>query len=177
VKWFVLAGVSAALALAAACGGDDDETTPTDTPGALTPVGTKDATPTRSSITGPGSGAPAPADPTLDEELTEITFGSLMEAIPPGTVIQLDPLGIAGVATGRTPPCDNFAFDFTWQVQNPYPPDGVDLVWQFIRDGDAIEVAAGPSGEQAIGCGLLEAENRGAKLITVAIRYRVGAIE
>jgi len=177
VKWLAVAGVAAALALAVACGGDDDGATPTDTPGGLTPVGTKDATPTPSSITGPDLGAPAPADPTLDEELTEITSGSLLEGIPPGIVIQLDPLGITGVETERTPPCDNFAFDFTWQVQTPYPPDGVDLVWRFIRDGEAIEVATGPAGEQAIGCGLLEAENRGAELITVAIRYRIGAIE
>ncbi len=175
MKWFVLAGVSAALALAAACGSDDDGTTPTDTPGGLTPVGTKDATPTPSSID--DSGPPAPADPTLDEELTEITYGSLLEAIQPGTVIQLDPLGIAGVDTGHVPPCDNFAFDFTWQVQNPYPPDGVNLVWQFIRDGDVIEVAASPAGEQTIGCGLLEAENRGSMAVSVAIRYRIGVIE
>ena len=176
MKWIVLAGVSVALALAVACGGDDDAP-PTETSGAMTPAGTKDATPTRSSITGPGSGAPAPADPTLDEELTEITSGSLLTPIPPGTVIQLDPLGIAGVDTGRTPSCDNFAFDFTWQVQSPYPPDGVNLVWQFIRDGDVIEVAAGPAGEQTIGCGLLGAETRVSGRITVAIRYRVGAIE
>ena len=174
MKWFVLAGVAAALALAAACGGDDG-TTPTETPGVLTPAGTKDATPTPSSID--GSGPPAPADPTLDEELTEITSGSLLVPIQPGTVIQLDPLGIAGVDTGRTPPCDNFAFDFTWQVQSPYPPDGVNLVWQFIRDGDVIEVAASPAGEQTVGCGLLEAENRGSAGVSVAIRYRIGVIE
>ncbi|HEY5638802.1 MAG TPA: hypothetical protein VIW01_01985 [Dehalococcoidia bacterium] len=174
MKWLFLAGVSAALTLAAACGGDGD-TTPTLTPGGLTPVGTKDATPTP--LASDESGPPAPADPTLDEELTQITSGSLLEAIAPGTVIQFDPLGIAGEDTGRTPPCDNFAFDFTWQVQDPYPPAGVNLVWQFIRDGDAIEVAAGPAGEQTIGCGLLEAENRGSMLVTVAIRYRIGAIE
>lgn len=177
MKWLVLSGVFVALALAAACGSDDDAATPTDTLGGLTPVGTKDATPTPSSITGPGSGAPAPADPTLDEELTEITSGSLLETLPPGTVFEIDPLGIAGTDTGQTPSCDNFAFDFTWQVQSPYPPDGVDLVWRFIRDGEVIEVATGPAGEQTIGCGLLEAENRGSTGITVAIRYRIGAIE
>lgn len=174
MKWLVLAGAAAALALASACGGGD-ETTPTGTAGVLTPVGTKDSTPTP--LTSDGAGPPAPADPTLDEELTELSSGSLQEAIAPGTVIQLDPLGITGVDTGSTPPCDNFAFDFTWQVQNPYPPDGVNLVWQFIRDGDAIEVAASPAGEQTVGCGLLEAENRGPTLVTVAIRYRIGAIE
>ena len=175
MKWFVLTGVFAALALVAACGGDDDETTPTETPGGLTPVGTKDATPTPASTD--DSGPPAPADPTLDEELTEITSGSFLEAIGPGAVIQIDPLAIAAADTGSTPSCDNFAFDFTWQVQDPFPPAGVDLIWQFIRDGDVIEVAAGPAGEQTIGCGILEVLNRGAGPIMVAIRYRIGAID
>ena len=170
-----MAGVSAALALAVACGGDDDAPPATETPGALTPVGTKDATPTPASTD--DSGPPAPADPTLDEDLTEITSGSLLEEIQLGAVIQIDPLAIAAAETGQTPSCDNFAFDFTWQVQSPYPPDGVDLVWQFVRDGDVIEVGAGPAGEQAIGCGILEALNRGAGPITVAIRFRISAIE
>jgi hypothetical protein len=73
--------------------------------------------------------------------------------------------------------CTNFAFDFTWQVQDPYPPDGVELIWQFTRAAGTVEVASGPAGEQSVGCGVLEALNRGAGAITVAIRYRIGAIE
>jgi hypothetical protein len=38
-------------------------------------------------------------------------------------------------------------------------------------------VAAGAAGEQSVGCGLLEALNRGEGEIVVAIRYRVGAIQ
>ncbi|MCH7484915.1 MAG: hypothetical protein IIA90_07185, partial [Chloroflexi bacterium] len=127
MKWVVLAGVSAALALAAACGGGDDETTPTDTPGALPPVGTKAATPTPSSID--GSGPPAPADPTLDEELTEITSGSFDETIAGGDSWSIDTAAFAEDASL----CTNFAFDYTWQVQDPFPPDGVDLIWQVTR--------------------------------------------
>ncbi len=171
MKWVVLAGVSVALALAAACGGGDDERTPTDTPGALTPVGTKDATPTP--LATGGVVPPAPADPTLDEELTEIASGSFDETIAGGDSWSIDTEAFA--EDGSL--CTNFAFDFTWQVQDPFPPDGVDLIWQFTRAAGTVEVANGPAGEQSVGCGVLEALNRGAGTITVAIRYRVGAIE
>jgi hypothetical protein len=174
VKWFALAGVSVALALAAACGGNDDAT-PTDTAGVLTPVGTKDATLTP--LASDGDGPPVPADPTLDEELTELTYGEAEQTIEPGASWPLQTLEITTAETGTEPSCGNFAFDFTWQVQDPYPPDAVDLAWQFTRDGSTFEVAAGPAGEQAVGCGLLEALNRGSGPVTVAIRYRAGAIE
>lgn len=168
MKWLALAGVSAALALAAACGGDS-ETTPTDTPGGLTPVGTKDATPT---LLPTVTGAPTPVDPTLDEELTEIASGNFDETIAAGSSWSIDTAAIAGDA-----PCTNFAFDFTWQLQDPFPPDGVDLVWQFTREAGTVEVANGPDGEQSVGCGVLEALNRGAGTIALAIIYRAGAIE
>ena len=171
MKWVGLAGVSAALALAAACGGDDDETTPTDTPGVLTPVGTKDATPTP--LATGGVVPPTPADPTLDEELREITSGSFDETIAAGDSWSIDTETFA--EDGSL--CTNFAFDYTWQVQDPFPPDGVDLIWQFTRAAGTVEVASGPGGEQSVGCGLLEALNHGAGPITVAIRYRVGAID
>ncbi len=171
MKWVILAGVSAALALAAACGGDDDETTPTDTPGVLTPVGTKDATPTP--LDTGGVVPPTPADPTLDEELREIASGSFDETIAAGDSWSIDTAAFA--EDGSL--CTNFAFDYTWQVQDPFPPDGVDLIWQFTRAAGTVEVASGPAGEQSVGCGVLEALNRGAGTITVAIRYRVGAIE
>ena len=171
MKWFVLAGVSAALALAAACGGDDDATTPTDTPGALTPVGTKDATATP--LATGGAVPPTPADPTLDEELREIASGSFDETIAAGDAWSIDTAAFAEDVSL----CTNFAFDYAWQVQDPFPPDGVDLIWRFTRAAGTVEVASGPAGEQSVGCGLLEALNRGAGPITVAIRYRVGAIE
>lgn len=156
------------LALAAACGGDDEQTA-TGTPGGLTPVGTKDATPTSSAGV---AVAPTPLDPTLDEELTEIDAGSFDETIAPGGSWSIN---TAAVALGA--PCTNFALDFTWQVQDPYPPDGVELAWQFTREAGTVEVASGPAGEQSVGCGLLELINRGEGDVTVAILYRAGAIE
>lgn len=172
MRWVVpLAAL--ALALAAACG-DDNGGTPTDTPGGLTPAGTKEQTPspTSSGVAGP----PEPADPTLDEQLTEIDAGSFEETIAAGGTWSVDTLALAEERTGGAPSCTNFAFDFTWQVQEPHPPDGVDLVWQFTREAGTVEVAGGPAGDQSVGCGLLEAVNRGPGPVTVAIRYRTGAI-
>ncbi len=169
MRWVVLASVSVALALAAACGGDD-QTTPTDAPGGLTPVGTKDATPTP--LDTGGVVAPSPLDPTLDEELTEIASGSFDETIAAGDSWSIDTETFADDESL----CTNFSFDFTWQVQDPYPPGGVNLIWQFTRAAGTVEVATGPAGEQSVGCGVLEVLNRGAGTITVAIRYRVGAI-
>ncbi len=174
MKWFVLAGLAAALALAAACG-DDDETTPADTPGALTPVGTKDATETP--LETGGAVAPAPGDPTLDEELREIASGSFDETIAAGDSWSIDTVVFSEDSAGGVSLCTNFAFDYTWQVRDPFPPDGVDLIWQFTRAAGTVEVASGPAGEQSVGCGLLEALNHGAGPISVAIRYRVGAID
>jgi hypothetical protein len=172
VKWFVLAGVFTMLALAAACG-DDDEAAPTDAAGALTPVGTKDATPTPLDTEGASAGPPAPADPTLDEELAEIASGSFDETIAAGDSWSIDTAAFAE----NESLCTNFAFDFTWQVQDPFPPAGVDLIWQFTRAAGTVEVAAGAAGAQSVGCGLLEALNRDDGQIVVAIRYRVGAIQ
>jgi len=174
VKWFVLAGVFAMLALAVACG-DDDAAAPADTAGGLTPVGTKEATPTplAPDSADPPAGPPAPAEPTLDEELAEIASGSFEETIAAGDSWSVDTAAFAEDESL----CANFAFDFTWQVQDPFPPAGVDLIWQFTRAAGTVEVAGGPAGEQSVGCGLLEALNRGDGEIVMAIRYRVGAIQ
>jgi hypothetical protein len=164
------------VALFAACGGDDDDGDAEPT-GLFTPAGTKDATETPAPVDGNGGVAPEPADPQLDEQLQEVTAGELDATIQPGERYQIDPLAITEAAVGSSPACANFAFDFTWQVQDPFPPEGVQLVWEFTRMGGTVEVANGPAGEQSIGCGLLEAVNRGPAAITVAVRYRVGVIQ
>lgn len=157
--------------LGLACSGDDDASGPT---AVITPAGTKDETPTPAP--NGGGPAPSPADPQLDEDLQELTSGELEATVEPGGTYEIDPLAITETAVGSTPPCENFAFDFTWQVTDPYPPDDVQLVWRFIRDEGDVDIANAPAGEQTIGCGLLDAVNNGRTAITVAVRYRVGAI-
>ena len=172
MRWAL--ALTAALPLAfAACGDDDDGADPTF--GGVTPVGTKDTTPTPVSDGGDG-GPPPPAEPELDEELTEITRGEQTASIEPGIVHEIDPQALS-LEAGVEPNCENFQFDFSWQVTEPYPPDGVMLAWRFEREEGAVDVASGPAGNQAVGCGLLSAENRGAGAITVAIKYAIGAVQ
>ena len=163
----------AAISFSAACGGDDDE--PRATLGEVTPVGTKEATPTPAEGGGGSGGPPAPAEPELDEQLVEVTRGDREAIIEPGQGYSLDPIAVAADA-GQSPSCENLQFDFSWQVTDPYPTDGVALAWTLDREGTAVEVAGGPAGNQAVGCGTVNAENRGAAAITVAIKYLIGTL-
>jgi hypothetical protein len=159
------------VALTIACGGDSK---PTATVG---PIGTKSAAPTVSAEATPvGNGeAPAPAEPTLDEALQLITTGDTTTDLGPGEILPFDPTALADV-TGATYKCDNFQFDFTWQVQAPYPPDNVSFRWQIERQGADVKVAEGPSGEQSVGCDTINAINTGTDTITVAIKYKIGGL-
>lgn len=164
-------GALSALALTIACGGDDK---PSATVG---PIGTKSGAPTASAEATPvdGGDIPDPAEPSLDEALTLITSGDVTANIAPGETYPFDPQAIAQDA-GSTASCDNFQFDLTWQVQDPYPPDGVVLQWQIERNGAPVKVAEGPSGEQSVGCDAVEAKNNGPDAIAVAVKYKLGGL-
>jgi hypothetical protein len=161
------AGAIILAALTVACGGDDDNATPA----AGTPVGTKQQTaaPTE---TEPGNGggatAPDPVDPVLDEQLTEVARDTLTATIDPGGTYDIDPEALAAAS------CDNFQFDFSWQVADPYPPDGVALQWVLVRNG--VVLSSAPNGEQAVGCDAVQAVNNGSTVITVALKYAIGTI-
>jgi hypothetical protein len=159
------------LVLAIACGGDD---TPS---GTISPIGTKSGAPTASAepTTANGGPIPAPAEPTLDEAVTLITSGDATAELGPGEIYPFDPQAIAEAA-GSTPSCDNFQFDFTWQVQDPYPPANVTLQWQIERSGSDVKVAEGPSGEQSIGCDTIDLVNTGSGTISVAVKYKIGGL-
>jgi hypothetical protein len=167
VRLAFLAATFAILTLAA-CGGDDDG--PSDTLGAITPVGTKDATPTPPSD---GGAPPSPAVPELDEELTLYLSALLQATILPGESYPVDPTAL-GEQAGTPPSCDNFQFGFGWQVIDPYPPDGVILTWQLEREGGTVDIAAGTAGVQATGCDALNMVNGGTTPITVAVHYIIG---
>lgn len=175
-RLLLLAAVSATAILVLGACGDDDDAADDDGGTVITPVGTKDATATPAD-TGAGNGAPpSPVEPQLDEALTLTGRGGLEATIEPGGRYEIDPLAIAEGSGNNVPPCANFQFDFSWQVIDPYPPDGVALSWLLNRMDGEIEVANGPSGNQAIGCGLLTAVNNGAAVITVRIEYAIGGI-
>lgn len=157
------------LALAA-CGGDDSG--PSETLGNITPIGTKQPT-ERASGDGSSSGAPSPVKPQLDEQLTLFLDGQIFADILPGEAYDVDPVALSE-QVGAPPSCDNFQFDFSWQVTDPYPTDGVVLTWQLERDSGPVDIASGPAGNQAVGCGVLHMINGGDAPITVAVRYLIG---
>jgi hypothetical protein len=119
-----------------------------------------------------GNGAPDPATPTLDEALREIASGDLSADVQPGQMYNIDPQSLVT----NPPACTNFQFDFTWQVSDPYPANGVDLQWQIQRNGAAVKIAEATSGEQSIGCYSLQAVNAGSAPISVAIKYKIGGL-
>jgi hypothetical protein len=158
----------AALALCVACGGGSGPTP------AVSPIGTKALTPTPTpeATVAPGGGAPDPITPTLDEAVTEIASGDLTADVQPGQMYNIDPQSLVT----NPPSCTNFQFDFTWQVSDPYPPDGVDLQWQIQRNGAAVKIAEATSGEQSVGCVSLQALNAGSSPVSVAIKYKIGGL-
>jgi hypothetical protein len=160
----------AALAAGVACGGGSSGPT-----AVVSPIGTKAGTPTptpTATVAPIGNGAPLPIEPTLNEALTETASGDLTADVQPGQTYSVDPQSLV---TG-SPSCTNFEFDFTWQVTDPYPPDGVDLQWQIQRNGAGVKIAEATSGEQSIGCDPLQALNAGSAPISVAIKYKIGGL-
>jgi hypothetical protein len=168
-----LAFVGALLLIAAvSCGGGDSKPTAT-----LGPVGSKVNTPTPTpAASEPGDGgsaAPDPIEPTLDEALTLITSDSSSVTLGPGEIYAFDSQALAETA-GTTPNCSSFQFDFSWQVQDPYPPDGITMQWQIERNGADVKVAEGVSGEQSVGCETVDLVNTSQQSITVAVKYKLG---
>jgi hypothetical protein len=161
----------AAIAVCVACGGGGSKG-PT---AVVSPIGTKAGTPTPTpvaTVAPGGNGAPDPIEPTLDEALTEIASGHLTADVQPGGTYNIDPQSLAT----SLPSCTNFEFDFTWQVTDPYPADGVDLKWQIQRNGSPVKIAEAASGEQSVGCDSLQALNAGSAPISVAIKYKIGGL-
>lgn len=160
------------LAFAIACGGDD---TPS---GTISPIGTKSGGPTADATEVPtdaANPAPDPVEPELDEALTLIATGDARAELGPGEIYPFEPEVIAQTA-GATPSCDNFQFGFTWQVQEPYPPDNVTMQWNIEREGADVKVAEGVSGEQSVGCDTIDLINTSADSITVAVKYKIGGL-
>jgi hypothetical protein len=160
----------AVLTIGVACGGGSSGPT-----AVVSPIGTKLGTPTPTPVATAapgGNGAPDPITPTLDEAVTEIASGDLTADVQPGQTYNIDPQSLVT----NPPSCTNFQFDFTWQVTDPYPPDGVDLQWEIPRNGSGVKIAEATSGEQSIGCDSLQAVNAGSAPISLAIKYKIGGL-
>jgi hypothetical protein len=115
---------------------------------------------------------PAPV-PRVDPSLEVLTTGAMNVTMGPGDTYSFDPVQL-GINEGiEVPPCAAFTFLFGWQVQKPYPPEGVEIAFQWTRMGGGEEVDRGTSGQASVGCGSIEMSNNGAMNTTVQVRYAI----
>src|SRR5574341_824254 len=111
--------------------------------------------------------APAPPTPPVQPGAQIVAEGTLSSTIIPGGTARFDPLTLPLNTGAEAPPCESYVFSFGWLVTDPYPAENVDLRWQWAREGSSEEIATGASGTASLGCGFLEAVNRGASKITL----------
>ncbi len=169
----------ALLVTLAACKSGGGGTTPTPSPAASpspSPAATPAATPTPSPTPEPTPEAPHAAPIVVGEGEAVRGEGELGLTLGPGESRAFDArdLGNAiGVAVG---PCTEFIFYLSWQVRDPFPPDGVDFeVYESLRGARPL-VAEGTSGQASLGgCAAFEVVNNSAVEITVELRYLFGS--
>ena len=110
------------MALLTGCGDDDS----TSTPDAATAAGTKQAgEPTGAGSTAGDGGHSARSRRSAARRGAHGGYARRPGRgdIPAGGVYYIDPQTLAA-QDGDVPSCDNFQFEFSWQVTDPYPPDG-----------------------------------------------------
>jgi hypothetical protein len=157
------------MASVAACDGDGGDTDVTIAPsGRDTPAA--EASPTSPAAVSPTAGeAPEAPVPDVDPSLEVLNLGEVSLSVGPGATYGFEPLDLADEA----PPCAAFAFLFGWQVQDPYPPDDVELTITSTRMEATETIGEGTSGTATVGCGFIEVNNGSAVAISMQIRYAV----
>jgi hypothetical protein len=74
------------------------------------------------------------------------------------------------------PPCAALVFYLSWQVRNPYPPNGIDVEVYWMRQGGKDLLGEGPSGHASGGCGEFQVVNTSDVWVTVEVRYVIGKL-
>jgi hypothetical protein len=162
-------------AFAAACDGDGGSgvtVAPGDGPTA-TPAAASggEPSPTVAAGASPTSEQPPAAPvPDVDPSLEVLNLGEMNLSIGAGETYGFEPLDLA---EGEAPPCAAFVFLFGWQVQDPYPPEGVVLTVTSTRMGGTETLGEEASGTATIGCGFVEVANGSDFPISVQVRYAI----
>lgn len=170
-------GVACVLtALALACGGGDDgateEVEETASP-TQQPTEAQTQTPEPTATVEPTPSAPSPQAPPVDQA----TYGDgrLSFELAPGGSYDLKTNELEASHTAL--PCADLLFVFGWQVSNPYPADGYNVLWRVTQEERHVDLdPAEPDGQgAAAGCGQLEAINQGDSPMTVAVHYVIAS--
>jgi hypothetical protein len=120
--------------------------------------------------------APHAAAIEVDPGVNNLGEGVIQPVVAAGGVFNLDPVDAALDLGIAPPPCAGFVFYLTWQVCDPYPPEGVDIELYWTRMGGTELIGAGPSGQASRGCGEIQVRNNSAFEVAVEIRYAIGEI-
>ena len=166
--------------LVVACGGGEEEPVSTTAPATTdSPTQTAKATPSPSpsataSATATASPAEAPQAPAVQVAPGQATLGEGLSdrALAAGELVSLDARDFAAELGVSITSCIDTTFYLTWQVREPYPPDGVDLEFYRLLRGSRELIAEGASGQLTDGaCTALEMVNNSAFGVTVQLRY------
>lgn len=120
--------------------------------------------------------APTPAPPGLDARLRELGSGTTNIRVLPRSYHEFDTLLYARDRGIQTPPCASFVMAFTWEIVEPYPPAGLEVVITGSRMGGTTNLGRGASGESAVGCAEMRIANSSTNEITVTLRYTFAAV-
>lgn len=173
-----LAGLSPLLliVLLAACGDDggtDVTVTPTTT---ATPSASPSSSPTAAASPSPEAEAPHAAPIELDPGVKSLTENVQLPVLQPKASHNLDPVALAEGMGITPPPCAALVFYLSWQVRNPYPPNGIDVEVYWMRQGGKDLLGEGPSGQASSGCGEFQVVNNSDVWVTVEVRYVIGKL-
>ena len=173
----LLAGI---VVLLAACGDGGGaavtviaETTATPT---AAPTATAATTPSPTASPSPTPEAPNAAPIEMDPGVPSLGEDVLLPTLQAGGVLNLDPIQLAGELGITPPPCAALVLYLSWQVRQPYPPEGVDIELYWTRMGGTELIGEGTSGQTSRGCGAIQVVNNSDAEVTVEIRYAIGEI-
>jgi hypothetical protein len=174
----LLAAALLTLGFAAGCSDGDGDADPTAT--LLAPTAAPTEPPAEPTATLPPNPTPAgvviPEAPALPPEagITVHQQGTLDLTIAARGASEIDPLALVGDAEV---PCAALSVGFSWQVQDPYPPEGVDLRITGVRMGAEVDLGDGAVGTSSVGCFALIFHNDSDFPIQVEVRYAAGSID
>jgi hypothetical protein len=182
--------IGAAALFVVACGGGDGEAdttpTPTSTISATVTQGAATATVEMPSTIPAATETPAPTPTTeepphagpieVDPGISSLGEADIQQVVSPGGVLNLDPINLAQDMGVAPPPCAGLVFYLTWQVRDPYPPEGVNIELYWTQMGATELLGTGPSGQASRGCGEIQVRNNSGFEVAVEIRYAIGEI-